>query len=251
LHYAQEVSTMQHHRSDKQRRPIWHDLAERFADEQECLAAFLALEAAEVLDGEKPANLINLANRRRACGRNLYRMWQRHGATLLRQGGLAVRELADRGDSLLLLLYRPQTIAALLARPNVAGFLRKAGYTNPADPQTSLTELQARIPAAGFPHEIGVFLGYPLKDVAGFMGWAPLPFTCQGPWKIYGDPTGSLGLAEDFRQSRCRMARRLARCATPIDCLQVVGSSAGDVFFGTPTENEYRYDLRRAACASR
>ena len=37
------------------------------------------------------------------------------------------------------------------------------------------------------------------------MGWAPLPFTCQGPWKIYGDPTVSLGLAEAFRQSRCRM----------------------------------------------
>ena len=242
---------MQHHRSDEKRRPIWHDLAERFADERECLASFLALEAAEVLDGEKPANLINVANRRRTCGRNLYRMWQRHGATLLRQGGLAVRELADRGDSLLLLLYRPQPLAALLARPNVVGFLRKAGYTNPADPQTSLTELQSRISAEGFPHEIGVFLGYPLKDVAGFMGWAPLPFTCQGPWKIYGDPTGSLGLAEAFRQSRCRMARRLARCATPVDCLQVVGSAAGDVFFGASAEIEYHYDWRRAACASR
>jgi hypothetical protein len=242
---------MLHLYSDKQRRPTWHDLAERFADERECLASFLALEAAEVLDGEKPANLINVSNRRRACGRNLYRMWRRHGATLLGQGGLAVRELADRGDSLLLLLYRPQSLAALLARPNVLGFLRKAGYTNPADPQTSLAELQTRISAAGFPHEIGVFLGYPLKDVAGFMGWAPLPFTCQGPWKIYGDPAGSLGLAEAFRQSRCRMARWLARCVTPVDCLQVVGACGGDVFSGASVENEYRYDLGRAACASR
>lgn len=242
---------MQHHRSDIERRPAWHDLAERFADERECLASFLALEAAEVLDGDKPANLINIANRRRACGRNLYKLWRRHGTTLLRQGGLAVRELADRGDSLLLFIYRPQTLAALLVRPNVVGFLRKAGYTNPADPQTSLTELQARIPAAGFPHEIGVFLGYPLKDVAGFMGWASLPFTCQGPWKIYGDPKRSLDLAEAFRQCRHRMARRLARCATPVDCLQVVDPSAGAVFLGGYTENECQYDSRRTACASR
>jgi hypothetical protein len=241
---------MQHHRSAKQRRPIWHDLAGRFADERECLASFLALEAAEVLDGEKPANLVNVANRRLACGRNLYRMWRRHGDILLGQGELAVRELADRGDSLLLLLYRPQSLAALLARPNVAGFLRKAGYTEPADPQTSLAELQSRISAEGFPHEIGVFLGYPLKDVAGFMGWAPLPFTCQGPWKIYGDPTGSLGLAESFRQSRCRMARRLARCATPVDCLQGIGSSVGDLFFGASIEIDYHYDLGRGTCAS-
>lgn len=221
---------MQHHRSDKQKRPAWHDLAGRFADERECLAAFLALESAEVLDGGKPANLINIANRRRHCGRNFYRIWRRHGDSLLRQSGLAVRELADRGDSLLLLLYRPQTLAALLARPNVVGFLRKAGYTDPANPQTSLTELHSRISAAGFPHEIGVFLGYPLKDVAGFMGWASLPFSCQGPWKIYGDPTGSLDLAEAFRQSRCRMARRLSCCATPVDCLQVADASAATIF---------------------
>jgi hypothetical protein len=242
---------MQHHSSDEQRRPTWHELAERFADERECLASFLALEAAEVLDGEKPANLINIANRRRACGRNLYRLWRRHGATLLRQGGLAVRELADRGDSLLLLLYRPQTLAALLTRPNVVGFLRKAGYTNPADPQAALAQLQSRIAATGFPHEIGVFLGYPLKDVAGFMGWIQLPFACQGPWKIYGDPRGSLDLAETFRQCRHRMARQLARCTTPVDCLKVADLSGGGVFFAVHTEIDCHYDSGRTACASR
>lgn len=224
---------MQHQRSDIERRPLWHDLAERFADERECLAAYLALESAEVLEGEKPSNLINIANRRRACGRNFYRIWQRHGASLLRQSGLAVRELADRGHSVLLLIYRPEALSDLLLRPNVAGFLRKAGYSNPPDLQTSLSELQARISAAGFPHEIGVFLGYPLKDVAGFMGWAPLPFTCQGPWKIYGDPTGSLDLAETFRQSRCRMARRLSCCATPVDCLRVTGATTARLFSAT------------------
>jgi hypothetical protein len=42
---------MQHHRSTEKRRPNWFDLAERFADERECMASFLALEAAEVRDG--------------------------------------------------------------------------------------------------------------------------------------------------------------------------------------------------------
>lgn len=230
INQSVETIHMQHQRSDSERRPLWHELAGRFADEKECLAAYLALASAEVLDGEKPANLINIANRRRPCGRNFYRIWQRHGANLFQQSGLAVRELADRGHSVLLLIYRPQTLSALLARPNVAGFLRKAGYARPEDLQTALLELQLRVSAAGFPHEIGVFLGYPLKDVAGFMGWAPLPFTCQGPWKIYGDPAGSLDLAEAFLQSRCRMARRLRCCSTPVDCLQMTGTSAANFF---------------------
>ena len=37
--------------------PTWHQLAPRFAGERECMAAFLALETAEVLEGVKPANL--------------------------------------------------------------------------------------------------------------------------------------------------------------------------------------------------
>jgi hypothetical protein len=208
-------------RIEKNHRPNWHELAERFADERECLASFLALETAEVLAGAKPANLIGILNRRRACGRNLHVLWRRHGASLLRRSGLAVRELADRGNSLLILIYRREALGDLLARSNVAGFLRKAVYPAPADLERTLHQLQARLAQGSFPHEIGVFLGYPLKDVAGFMGWAPLPFTCQGPWKIYGDPRGSLGLAETFRQCRCRMATRLARCITPVDCLQV------------------------------
>ena len=66
-----------------------------------------------------------------------------------------------------------------------------------------------------------VFLGYPLKDVIGFMGWAPLPFSSQGPWKIFGDPRESLGLAEAHRRSRSRKARQLDRCGDPIKCLEV------------------------------
>ena len=210
---------MHQHRADRHSRPLWHDLAERFTDERDCLAAFLALETAEVLDGEKPANLINLPNRRRPCGRNLYQLWRRHGAALMGQSTLAVRELVDRGDSLLLLFYQPQTLTALLAKANVSGFLRQAGYPQPSTSESALDELQARFKATGFPHEIGVFLGYPLKDVAGFLGWVDLPVTCQGPWKIYGNPVKSLALADCFRACRRRMAHRLSRCATAVDCL--------------------------------
>ena len=39
-----------------------------------------------------------------------------------------------------------------------------------------------------FPHEIGVFLGYPLGDVEGFIANRGRNFTCCGCWKSYGDP---------------------------------------------------------------
>lgn len=41
--------------------------------------------------------------------------------------------------------------------------------------------------AREFPHEIGVFLDYPLEDVQGFMANGGAGAVCQGCWKAYGD----------------------------------------------------------------
>jgi hypothetical protein len=201
-------------------RPTWLTVAGRFSDKRACLASYLALETAEILAGAKPANLLNIVNRQRACGENYYQLWQTWGTEVLAAGGMKARVLADSGESLLVLIYRPAALATLLAEKTVQAVLHKAGYAAPADSELALAELERRLAAGGFPHEIGVFLGYPLKDVVGFLGWARLKFACQGPWKIYGDPRESLKLAEEHRQCRCRMAQQLAKATDPFTCLR-------------------------------
>lgn len=216
-------------RSLVRRRPDWQELSRRFPDDRDCLASFLVLETAEVLEGAKPGNLVNITNRYRPCGRNLYSLWKKYGSGLLRESGLEVRELADRGSSVLLFLYRSDQLRSLLARKSVSVILRKAGYTEPADPEKTLTELESRLSGDCFPHEIGVFLGYPLKDVIGFMGWARLSYACQGPWKIFGDPSESLRLAEVHRECRCRMSQQLTSGCNPRDCLRIKASGNGNI----------------------
>lgn len=41
--------------------------------------------------------------------------------------------------------------------------------------------------AKGFPHEIGIFLGYPLEDVKGFIENSGRHFKICGQWKVYSD----------------------------------------------------------------
>lgn len=198
----------------------WHLLARRFPDERACLASFLALEGAEVIAGVKPGNLVNVANRERPCGRNPYELWHSHSVTLLTGTELQARVLLDRGSSLLLYLYRSDLLQKVLNRPPVATILGNCGYRNPLNIAASLDRLQTSVARGAFPHEIGIFLGYPLKDVLAFMGCIDLPFACQGPWKIYGKPEQSLELADRFRQCRCHMSGRLQSCADPETCLQ-------------------------------
>ena len=178
------------------------------------------MECAAVLMGLKPANLISVANKPRPCGRNLYRLWKTFGQVLLQESGLRVRELSDRGSSVLLLLYRTEAIHSLLTQKSVVTILGKCGYREAGDPDETLSTLQSRMKGEEFPHEIGVFLGYPLKDVVGFMGLAPLSFTCQGPWKIFGDPRESLKLAQSHRECRCKISRQLSSGCDPQDCLR-------------------------------
>ncbi len=217
-------------------RLAWQDVAGRFDDPRECLASFLALEAAEVIAGEKPANLLGIANRRRPCGRNLYTLWKEWGVEVLAESGLAVRKLADRGNSILLLIYRQEALGELVRRPSASAVLARAGYGDVSDLGGVLGELTSRMEGDSFPHEIGVFLGYPLKDVAAFMGLVRIPFACQGPWKIFGDPRESLRLAEVFRCCRARMAEHLVGCESARECLL----AGGNLFLSPINESEFQ-----------
>jgi hypothetical protein len=202
------------------RTPLWRDIAGRFSNDRECLASFLALETAEILEGVKPGNLINVTSRRQPCDRNLYALWQAYGEELVEAGGLSVKVMRERNDSLLLFIYDSAALSRLLAENRVRTMLNRAGYWQITDLDKILAELKERIGSGSFPHEVGIFLGYPLKDVAAFMGWALIPFTCQGPWKIYGDPRRSLETAASHHECRCRMAWRVAGGDNPLDCLR-------------------------------
>lgn len=219
----------------RQCRIAWRDIAGLFCDPRECLASYLALESAEVIAGVKPANLISVSNQVYPCGQSPYQLWQRFGHEIVRATSLKVHEFTDRRSSVLILLYQPEALHSLLETASVRAILRRAGYTDDMSLHTILDRLTRRINSGAFPHEIGIFLGYPLKDVAGFMGLARIPFTCQGPWKIYGKPEASLHLADTFRWCRNRMAKDLTACSSPFECLEF--SEAAGAFFCNANDN--------------
>ncbi|MGM0470751.1 MAG: DUF3793 family protein [Bacillota bacterium] len=53
--------------------------------------------------------------------------------------------------------------------------------------QSYLNHLISQIKKGVIPPEIGIFLGYPLKDVLGFIGLPQLKLTKIKGWRVYGD----------------------------------------------------------------
>ena len=79
--------------------------------------------------------------------------------------------------------------------PGVYELIQKYGYTD-MQVERVLAHLSDRIrgfnrKGMGFPHEIGVFLGYPLDDVKGFIENAGKKYLMIGYWKVYSDLAGA------------------------------------------------------------
>ena len=53
-----------------------------------------------------------------------------------------------------------------------------------------------------FPHEIGLLLGYPPVDVAGFMENNGERFLYSGYWKVYGNLAETLKVFEQYDRAR-------------------------------------------------
>ncbi len=70
----------------------------------------------------------------------------------------------------------------------------------------ALIELKRRLQGdCDFPHEVGLFLGYPLEDVRGFMADARRGVCTEcGYWKVYGHLNEKKKIFERYRKcSRC------------------------------------------------
>ena len=105
----------------------------------------------------------------------------------LRDKGLRFIPLRFCGTSALLYLYRPEKLKSDLCSPHAKDILGVYGYPHEsADKCVSC--LRRKLSAQNdFPHEIGLFLGYPPEDVKGFIEQGARNCKCSGCWKVYGD----------------------------------------------------------------
>ncbi|MCR4618182.1 MAG: DUF3793 family protein [Lachnospiraceae bacterium] len=100
-----------------------------------------------------------------------------------------VELLECHDDFYLIYIYRKKLLVGTLKDCNVRALLVKYGYTGECDAEAVLGFLKKRIvEAKTFPHEIGVFLGYPIEDIKGFVRNRGRNCIMCGLWKVYSNP---------------------------------------------------------------
>jgi hypothetical protein len=148
------------------------------------------------LAGMKTGNMFTCKFADNVEMRNCMRCWNR----MLAKKGLRVLPLRFSDDRTLVYVYRPSKLSQDLKCEKAGKILQNCGYkTERAD--KCILELIKRLKHnENFPHEIGLFLGYPPEDVQGFIENGATGCKCTGCWKVYGDADAAQKLFAKYKK---------------------------------------------------
>lgn len=124
----------------------------------------------------------------------------------------------------LIYVYRPQRLKEDFERPAVRRLLDECGYEGCGAEQCVAKLMRRLREGKEFPHEIGLFLGYPPEDVRGFIENKAANCKCIGCWKVYGDEAAAR--REFAKFNKCtEIYRNLWERGRPIEQLAVAGAA--------------------------
>lgn len=103
-------------------------------------------------------------------------------------------------EAMLIYTYRKSHLERELRQDGVLELLGEYGYPD-GEVKNCLEHLKKRLcQYDSFPHEIGVFLGYPLEDVKGFISHKGKECKYSGLWKVYSNELETRKLFEKIKK---------------------------------------------------
>ncbi len=113
-----------------------------------------------------------------------------------------------------LMVYRKNVLKKHLNERENKAFLNCYGYTDLNEIDEYLSVLKTRLSCNDFPHEIGVFLGYPLNDVYSFINHRDKGCILTGEWKVYHDAESAKKTFHIFKTCKKALSEKIERGKT-------------------------------------
>lgn len=119
---------------------------------------------------------------------------------ILVKKGLRMVPIKNGLKHTLIYIYRPRRLKKDLCKKEAAAILADKGYTTDSC-ECALAQLVKRLASdEEFPHEIGLFLGYPPSDVKAFMNSPCDGVKCCGCWKAYSNECEARRIFDEYKK---------------------------------------------------
>ena len=152
-------------------------------EERECIEKFLIYNASLVISGVKPSATITI----KKGNENLYDKWIKYGISFLKEIDIQYINLRECSNALIILIYSEGKLSNYIFKEENKRFLRQLGYSEENDMREYLEILKRRYKEFNCPHELGIFLGFPLNDVKDFMNCKDKKCLSCGYWLVYNN----------------------------------------------------------------
>jgi hypothetical protein len=100
---------------------------------------------------------------------------------------LGLMVLRETKNGLLVFVFDREGLEKTLAAKTAGAVLSGLGYPAGSPVSAALAHLKKQFACGRFPHEVGLFLGYPAEDVLGFVEHKGRNYKLCGYWKVYGN----------------------------------------------------------------
>lgn len=164
----------------------------------------LANHCAPVLMGTKLSNLISVTKSGIASTDELIASYNASYESY----GISFMKLCECEARALILVYNVERLKRYLCKERVASVLRTYGYED-TSLDYCLDMLREKLMDFEFPHEIGIFLGFPLDDVVGFIENQGQNYVYCGYWKVYKNFEASKRTFDLYDKLRAFVKKRL------------------------------------------
>lgn len=157
------------------------------------ILALIKSTVAPTFNDLKLGTMMNLRNAKRP----LKDYWMQNKFILRDALGLDFYELKEGKDFVLVYFFKNNRLEKKLSQIKIKDFLNSYGYISCVSTGDYLNFLSQRFRET-CPDEIGIFLGYPLKDVMDFKDRDKKACKCTGYWKCFNNEKSSLEAFKRF-----------------------------------------------------
>ncbi len=179
----------------------------------------LGFHCAPTFIGLKAASLVSFPKKKFVDFDALIRSYE----PCFRCKGISVFRLAEGTEYVLMLFYRAATLRRLLDRHEARQLLQQFGYDEENTLAEQLEILRVRMQLQkSFPHEVGLFLGYPPQDVRGFIEHKGQDFSYSGYWKVYSNELAARALFKRYAACTEEFCLKLQEGIPMAELLQAV-----------------------------